>query len=380
LPCRVRTSWRFLAAATLAASFAGTGAVAAAHVYQGAAQLPGGVQPPASGAPPAPAASAEAAPLVAPVDDAAPPPPPPAAAETSFNAPPGASVNVPILMYHFIRDNPVPTDQLGASLSVTPEHFEEQMRLLHDAGAHALTLGDLVRAMNDGSPLPPSSVVLTFDDGFADFATAAVPIMQRYGLRATSFVVSGFVDKPGYMSAAQLQDVIRAGTVIGAHTVHHVGLAHASPANARAEIVESRKQLIALTGQPVVDFAYPAGDFNAQVEQLVAEAGFRDAVTTQWGTLQVASNRFAMRRIRISGGDGLAAFAQKAGVRLVASTPAPPTPPPPPLQPLLARSPASAAPALIPAVHPAAHAAPAPQPSPAPNPQPSPSATPPNRL
>src|SRR5205807_9383723 len=83
----------------------------------------------------------------------------------------GHRVSVPVLMYHYIRINPHPGDRVGFNLSVTPQHFAQQMQLLHDAGAHAVTLADLDRALNGEFQLPPHPVVLTFDGGYDDFAT-----------------------------------------------------------------------------------------------------------------------------------------------------------------------------------------------------------------
>jgi len=232
-------------------------------------------------------------------------------------------VNVPILLYHYIRVNPRPWDRVGFHLSVTPQHFAEQMQLLHDVNAHTVTLTAVLSALSGGPPLPPRSVVLTFDDGYADFATTAAPIMADLGLQGTAFVVSGFVGRPGYMSADQVRQVVAMGATIGAHTVHHWGLARLSPATARAEITDSRQQLAAITGMLPDDFAYPYGNFDTAVVQLVQEAGFRDAVSTLGGSFQSYGFRYVLHRERVGGGDTLAAFAAKTHVPLVPVHPAP---------------------------------------------------------
>jgi peptidoglycan/xylan/chitin deacetylase (PgdA/CDA1 family) len=233
-------------------------------------------------------------------------------------APSGRSVNVPILLYHYIRGNPRPHDRAGYRLSVTPEHFADQMALLRSAGAHTVSIGDVMAALAGGPPLPPRPVVLTFDDGHDDFAFRAVPVLQEDGFTATDFVVPGFLGRSSYLSVAQLQEVAAAGMTIGAHTMHHVDLAAVAPAVAEDEIMRSRSMLQQLTGQPVLDFAYPFGIFTRSVEAMVERAGFRDAASTEPGVRQFASQPFILRRIEVTGDDGLTSFAAKAGV------PAPP--------------------------------------------------------
>jgi peptidoglycan/xylan/chitin deacetylase (PgdA/CDA1 family) len=238
----------------------------------------------------------------------------------------GPRLTVPVLMYHYIRVNPVRSDRLGATLSVTPHDFAEQMAALRRAGVRTVSLGDVVTALGGGRPLPPRAVVLTFDDGYGDFSTAAMPVLQAEGFRATVFVVSGFVGRPGYMTAADVVAAAAAGMTIGAHTVHHVELAHIPASLARAEIEVSRQQLEELSGQPVDDFAYPYGDTSRAVAALVQAAGFHDAVTTAFGATEQPAQQFALSRVRVEGGETLATFASEVlaplGVRRVPTGPA----------------------------------------------------------
>src|SRR5205085_448269 len=93
---------------------------------------------------------------------------------------------------------------------------------------------DVVAALGGGRPLPAHPVVLTFDDGYRDFSTTALPVLEADGLTATVFVVSGFVGRPGYMTAADVAAAAAAGMTIGAHTVHHVALRVLGPLGLRA--------------------------------------------------------------------------------------------------------------------------------------------------
>lgn len=229
----------------------------------------------------------------------------------------GSSGGVPILMYHYIRDNPDPNDQLGFNLSVEPEHFNSQLSCLHSAGMTTVTFADVMTAQKEGKPLPQNAVILTFDDGYADFATTATPLLQRYHFIGVNYVVSGFLDQPNYMTTDQLHGVVKAGMVVGAHTIHHVDLTQQSITAAQTEIAGSRTALQQLTGTSVDDFAYPAGKFSADVEQLVSQAGFRDAVTTVEGVNATWAQPQELERVRIEGGDTLDSFAAKLSLTVV---------------------------------------------------------------
>jgi peptidoglycan/xylan/chitin deacetylase (PgdA/CDA1 family) len=226
--------------------------------------------------------------------------------------PQGAHLSVPILLYHYVRFNPVASDQVGFELSVTPPNFALQMGFLRWIGAHTLSLADLRNALASGRPLPPRSVVLTFDDGYTNFATVAAPVMHHDGLMGTVFVVSGFIGRNGYMNAAQVLQAQAMGMVIGCHTVNHVDLAAVPLAIARTQIDVAHQALDALTGHDVRDFAYPYGGFNGAVEKLVQADGFADAVTTEWGATELQSQAMAWPRMRIGGHDSIWSFAGKA--------------------------------------------------------------------
>jgi peptidoglycan/xylan/chitin deacetylase (PgdA/CDA1 family) len=243
---------------------------------------------------------------------------PPVAAVQARSLHGGASINVPILLYHYIRTVTNPKDKVGYELSTPPAVFKQEMDWLHEAGGHTVTLKQVMAALQGRATLPSHPVVLTFDDGHDDFATRAVPVLKADGFVATVFVNTGFMGHPSYMSAAQVQQVAAAGMTVGDHTVNHVDLSALPAAAARSEILADRTELEQLLGVPILDFAYPYGDFDASVVSIVAAAGFRDAVTVELGRTELLSQPFTMPRIRVGGGDTVWSFAAKAGV------PAPP--------------------------------------------------------
>ena len=224
-------------------------------------------------------------------------------------APGASSIKVPILTYHYIRVNPDARDRMGFALSVTPTDFAAQMNWLARSGYHTITTEDLHAYLSGVRGLPSKPVILTFDDGYADFYTTALPILRTHDFRADLYVVSGFVGRPGYLSAAQVRESDRSGIEIGSHTVTHADLARTSAGGVRTELVDSRRYLEALLGHPVYSFCYPSGKFTGAVAYQVAAAGYHDGTTTMAGYWHSLADRYIWTRLRISGGESLAQFA-----------------------------------------------------------------------
>ena len=227
--------------------------------------------------------------------------------------PSGPVTYVPILYYHYIRNNPNPRDRLGFTLSTPPAMFRAQMQYLADHGFHVISLHEAVVAVRNHGGLPSRPIVLTFDDGYADFFTAAVPILQSHGFTATSFVISGRMGWGGFMTPSQVATASGMGFTIGAHTVDHVALAAQTPARATWEMKQSKLALEQLLGHPVVDFAYPYGSFNQYDMAQAKSLGFETACSTMYGTAHSAGQLFELSRLRIGGGLSLPSFAGVVG-------------------------------------------------------------------
>ncbi|HEV2014178.1 MAG TPA: polysaccharide deacetylase family protein [Candidatus Dormibacteraeota bacterium] len=225
----------------------------------------------------------------------------------------GPVTYVPVLYYHYIRINPSPRDRAGFSLSTPPAVFRAQMRYLADHGFHVISLHQAVVAIKNHSGLPYRPLVLTFDDGYADFFTAAVPILHSYGFTATSFVITGRMGRGGFMTPNQVVAADGMGYTIGAHTVDHLALAAQAPARATWEMKQSKRTLEELLGHPVLDFAYPYGSFNQRDMAQAKSLGFETAVSTLSGALHSAGQLFELSRMRIGGGLPLANFAHVVG-------------------------------------------------------------------
>jgi peptidoglycan/xylan/chitin deacetylase (PgdA/CDA1 family) len=214
---------------------------------------------------------------------------------------------VPILMYHYVRWVDAAADPLGYNLSVTPDDFAGQMAWLHEQGYNLVRMDTLARCRRGEDLCPPKPVALTFDDGYEDAFSAALPVLQRYGFTATFYIISGMVGQAGYMSWAQVAALRDAGMEIGAHTVNHLDLTSLDVATAGYEIAQSKDDLERNLGISVTSFCYPTGLYNALVEDQVRADGFLSATTTRWDFDY--SDMLALPRRRVAGGTTIEQFA-----------------------------------------------------------------------
>lgn len=224
-----------------------------------------------------------------------------------------ADLRVPILMYHYIRNNPDPRDSMGFNLSVTPADFSAQMDWLAAGGYHPIDFNDLRAYWQAGQPLPSKPLIITLDDGYADLYTNAYPILRAHDFKAVAYVVSGFLGSRQNVSAAQIQELDRNGVEIGAHTFSHADLTKVSPAELQRQLVDSKVSLEQILGRPVLDFCYPAGQFNPRVVAAVQAAGYDTATTTQTGVLHGQADRLTWSRVRVSGGESIERLAADLG-------------------------------------------------------------------
>lgn len=211
---------------------------------------------------------------------------------------PTSNIHVPILVYHYVEFVKDPKDSTRRSLDIIPPIFEMQLKTLKEAGYNFITVSELGQYLDGKKQLPQRPVILTFDDGYQDFYTDVFPLLKKYNVVATQYVISGVLDTPNYMTTEQVREVAQSGLVeIGAHTVHHKNLPSLSLEEARVEIEKSREELEKIFEMNIVSFAYPYGGFNDKLAELVKRVGFTSAVTTKGGTIVNQENRYTLFRI-----------------------------------------------------------------------------------
>jgi peptidoglycan/xylan/chitin deacetylase (PgdA/CDA1 family) len=226
---------------------------------------------------------------------------------------------IPVLMYHQIADQM----RAPSRLAVSPDAFAGQLRHLQAGGYTTLTAADLATALAGGaSALPAKPVVLTFDDGYADFHSRALPLLRQHGFTATLFVTTGWIRDAGPDAAgnplgrtltwSQIAELASAGVEIGAHSHAHPELDQLSGPSLRHELARSKELLEDRLGMAVPGLAYPFGYSNAAVRDVTAGAGYAYACAVANTTVRPPADRLALPRLTVRRSTGPQAFDQMA--------------------------------------------------------------------
>ena len=210
---------------------------------------------------------------------------------------PAFSENLPILMYHYI-EAPSATTSLP-NLYMKPEIFEGQLQIIKHFGYSTMFASEAALSLQTETPLPKDSIVLTFDDGYRDFYTNAFPLLKKYQIKATVYVIINALGQDNYLTKEQVKEMADSGLVeIGSHTFNHLDLTKLKKKDAIFEINYSRQALEKISGQKVLTFAYPYGHYTSADAAIVRSAGYLAALSTKSGLIQSKKNIFSLYRLR----------------------------------------------------------------------------------
>lgn len=231
---------------------------------------------------------------------------------------------IPILVYHQIDAAP-PKGAPFRSLYVTPAAFARQMRLLSLLGYQGLSMSALMpylRGEKQGKV-----VGITFDDGYLNNLTHALPVLQRQGFSSTCYAVSqrlgqtnvwdqaqGVAQAP-LMTAAQLRQWVAGGQEVGAHTQLHVNLTECDEAIAHQQTMLSKSELEAHVQQEVMHFCYPYGRYDSAHVAMALQAGYHTATTTERGQVTTGADLLRLPRVPVLRATTLPVFWLKVATR-----------------------------------------------------------------
>jgi len=202
-----------------------------------------------------------------------------ASADTVIYRPAAAAVvlarpQIPVLCYHQIRDFR-PTDSKRSKDYIVPvDSFQRQMRLLADSGYQSILPDQLYAYLNQGASLPRKPVMLTFDDTDLNQYTIALPELKKYGFKAVFFIMTVSLDKPRYMSRADVRQLSTMGEVVGSHTWDHHNVKKYQGKDWEIQIDRPTRELEQITGKPIRYFAYPFGLWNRNAITELKKRGF----------------------------------------------------------------------------------------------------------
>ncbi|MDZ7292581.1 MAG: polysaccharide deacetylase family protein [candidate division KSB1 bacterium] len=191
--------------------------------------------------------------------------------------------HIPILLYHRVDTEP---DRRWRRFCVSPENFASQMRWLAEQGFVTIHLGQVLDHYQRGLPVPPKSLVITFDDGYFCNYSRAFPILRQQGFVATVFLACNLLrreaarppeSRQSFMAWPEILEMQKAGWEFHSHGLDHRLMTELSAQELEREIGESKKYLAAELGRPVEFFCYPYAKFNRQVQEVVRAHGYRGA-------------------------------------------------------------------------------------------------------
>ena len=203
---------------------------------------------------------------------------------------------VPILVYHRVNDS----DTNPMTLKVAD--FDAQMKYLVDSGYRVISPDDLLDAWSSGKNLPAKPIVITFDDGHDDIYKNVFPILQKYNMRATVFIVTDHIGMKNYLTWDQARALQSGGYVdIESHTMTYKNLTTLKGDKLWNEIYGSKQAIEWALKKPAKFIAYPSGKYTVDAEDTCKEVGFRAGFIEDYGLADNDDNPYVLTRIPVTG-------------------------------------------------------------------------------
>lgn len=207
---------------------------------------------------------------------------------------------LPILMYHSIST--------GNSLRVPREEFQTHMKWLHDNGYQTLSPEEAYIMLTEDKKPSEKCVLITFDDGYTDNYTKAYPVLKKYGMRATIFMIGTSIGHKHHLTEGQMKEMVENGVSIESHTIHHLELSGLTAEQQHSEMADSKKLFDHMFHQKTSIISYPVGRYNEDTLKKAEETGYQMGVTTEPGAASRDQGLYSLHRVRISPGMSAEAF------------------------------------------------------------------------
>jgi len=207
---------------------------------------------------------------------------------------------VPILMYHSI-------DYDKGNHFVSPENFAKQMEYIKKNGYAVITLDELARGIKNKERFKRNKVVITFDDGYKNNFKYAYPVLKKFGFPATIFIITDYVgNEERFLNWDDVKVMSKNNIFFGGHTKSHFYLGSLEDDKiAWEQIAGSKKAIEQQIGLPAEYFCYPGGGFNKRIKEIVKEAGYKGACTTNRGFSKFNTDVYELKRVKVTNSDAV---------------------------------------------------------------------------
>lgn len=223
----------------------------------------------------------------------------------------GEHVFLPILNFHHIGQAPARASKVDQSFYLEPAQFEKILQDLIAAGYHFYFVSELAAELQNGQIPKEKPLAITFDDGNEDFYTAAFPILEKYNLKSSMYVMTG-VKGQAWLTADQMLELDSTGLVeFGSHTVWHPKLTKAKPDEIIYELTKSREYLEKLLNKKISGLAYPFGLYNDEIKKQAEAAGYLVGLTFDQDAWQNSADLLSLTRISLYPGLDIIKFLDK---------------------------------------------------------------------
>ncbi|HEX7542646.1 MAG TPA: polysaccharide deacetylase family protein [Patescibacteria group bacterium] len=206
---------------------------------------------------------------------------------------------IPIIMYHYVEYVKDPLDTIRKNLDIFPFVLEKELETLNNNHYQTLFVKEVPKILSGETSYSSRSAVLTFDDGYEDFYTDVFPLLKKYQIKATIYVVYDFIGRKGFLNEKEIKEIISSKLVeIGSHTLDHLYLKKLSKSVVTKQVIDSKKLFEDKFNIKIETFAYPYGAFSQDTIDFVKSAGYTAAVSVIPGIKQSNEDLFYLYRIR----------------------------------------------------------------------------------
>jgi peptidoglycan/xylan/chitin deacetylase (PgdA/CDA1 family) len=206
---------------------------------------------------------------------------------------------LPVLLFHHISTPPDGLSESAKQWYVSEEKFEEVLLFLQEHDWHPIVVSELMGYLGKNN-IPEHAIILTFDDGAADFYTTAFPLLKKYDTKSVMHIMTS-VHSDNWMTAKQIQELDATGLVeFGSHTKYHEYLTRVSTEKARKEMEESKASLEKLLEKPVYSIGYPFGLYDESIMSLAKELEYTVGFSLRSGFEQDREEMLEMKRTIIT--------------------------------------------------------------------------------